>query len=238
MTTPALHPAAPVVKHFPLEVKAVDAESTATLGVFTGIASAVGVLDRHHEVIEKGAFDADLTENGATRVLLWQHDPGKPIGVIHLSTDQRGDLVAKGEINLETTQGREAYALLKQGAIGAMSIGFNIPDGGAAFDAKAGVLRILAVQTWETSLVTFPANPAAVVDSVKQAFGMPTRTLSTGEREQIASTITRLQAALDADQPREEKSLQAPNHDPVELAGVKELVALISRELSEGDPAA
>lgn len=148
------------------------AEGEAPSGKFEGIASAVGVLDRHNEIIATGAFDRTLEDKGPTFVLLWQHDPGKPIGVINLSTDARGDLIGEGELNLDTQLGKEAYSLLKQGAVGAMSIGFNIPDGAAAFDQKSGVMHILAVDLWEVSLVTFPANPAAEVTGVKTALDL------------------------------------------------------------------
>lgn len=221
-------------------------------GTFTGIASAVGVLDRHGEVIETGAFDQTLAAKGPTFVLLWQHNPSQPIGVIHLSTDARGDLVAKGEINLDTQLGREAHALLKQGAIGAMSIGFNIPEGGMKWDEDAKHLRILNVDLWETSLVTFPANPGALVDGVKDdadaldricsdaaaviARVKAGRVLSASNRGKLEAAVEACQAVLDADNPPSggEKSadvvIGAPL-DPVELGGMKALIAEMSTTL-------
>lgn len=223
-------------------------------GRFTGIASAVGVLDRHGEVIETGAFDQTLAEKGSEFVLLWQHNPSQPIGVINLSTDARGDLVAEGDINLDTQLGREAYALLKQGAIKAMSIGFNIPEGGMKWDEDAKHLRILAVDLWETSLVTFPANPGAVVDGVKAdedaldrihaaAHGIlerhkAGRVLSAANRSKLEAAVEACQAVLDADSPPDagEKSASdaiGPPQNGCELAGVKTLIAEMSKTLIE-----
>lgn len=258
MTTPATpHPAAPVVKNVALDnLKFVDAEDGSSIAEFTGIASAVGVLDRHNEIIEKGAFDATLKADGPTFVMLYQHDPGKPIGVIHLELDAKGNLVARGEINLDTELGRETHSLMRQGALKSMSIGFNIPEGGAVWDAKAGVLRILAVELWEVSVVTFPANPGATVDSVKHAFGIGPddakagRVLSKANRSKIESAIEALQATLDADTPPKageepdpdaskssELDGKAPTLDPVELAGVKTLIAEMRAKFSERESA-
>lgn len=215
-------------------------------GTFTGIASAVGVLDRHGEIIERGAFDTDLATNGGRRVLLWQHNPSQPIGVIDLSTDQRGDLVAKGTINLDTQLGREAYSLLKQGAINAMSIGFNIPEGGVKWDDESKVLRILSVTCWETSLVTFPANPGALVDGVKHdADQLDTilattdailarvkagRVLSAANRSKLEAAIAACQAVLDADTPPVTDSI-GPPPAPLEMGELKALITEMGADL-------
>lgn len=249
MTVTTAPPTAPVVKNLAfddLQLKAVEeTENGANVAKFTGIASAVGVLDRHHEVIEKGAFDQTLKTDGPTFVMLYQHDPSKPIGVIHLSVDGSGHLIAEGEINLDVPLGRDTHALMKQGALKSMSIGFNIPEGGAVFDAKAGVLRILAVELWEVSVVTFPANPGATIDSVKHAFNLGPDTEKAG-KVLSAKNAGLVQAAYDAlgalleaatpaageDDP-EAKLVQAPTIDPVELAGVKTLIAEMSAKFSE-----
>lgn len=245
MSIPVTHPAAPVVKSFALDrIKLDEVADGASTAEFTGIASAVGVLDRHNEVIEKGAFDVTLKADGPTFVMLYQHDPSKPIGVIHLSLDASGNLVAKGEINLETELGREVHSLMKQGALKSMSIGFNIPEGGAVWDAKAGILRILAVELWEVSVVTFPANPGATIDSVKHAFKLGPdaekagRVLSAANRSKLEAARDALTAVLEADQPSDNetdaaKDVKAPTLDPAELAGVKSFIAEVSAKYSE-----
>ena len=210
-TTPPAAPAS--LKHaaFALNVKADTIAEAGGVGHFTGIASAAGVLDMHGEVIEKGAYDATLAAKGGTVVLLWQHDVTKPIGVIHLSVDKKGDLVGVGDINLDTALGREAYSLLKQGAIGAMSIGFNIPTGGAHWDGDHGIMRITQIDLWETSLVTFPANPGATVDAVKAAVAAVVKAgkvLSAKNLSLVEDAINALTALRDA--AVVEKSADAP----------------------------
>lgn len=223
------------------ELKLANPDDGEPEGTFSGIASAVGVTDRHGEVIEKGAFDAGLAAKGTRYTLLWQHAPSQPIGVIDVSTDARGDLVAKGEINLETQLGREAHALLKQGAINAMSIGFNIPAGAMKWDEDAKVVRILAVDLWEVSLVTFPANPAALVDGVKQldqivAEAKAGRVLSAANKQKLEAARDALQAVLDAaglgGEDEGEKSIGPPSSDS-ELDGIKQLAARMRAEIAE-----
>ena len=66
---------------------------------------------------------------------------------------------------MKTQRGSEAYELMKMKAISGLSIGFIPQD--EQFDRKTGVTTLIKVDLWETSLVTFPANDAARVQSVK-----------------------------------------------------------------------
>lgn len=132
-------------------------------GVFTGYASIFGNVDSHGDAVMPGAFRKSLSERGNVVPLLWQHDQAEPVGVIELVEDSKGLRVVRGEINLETARGREAYALLKQGAIKGLSIGFQtIKDG---WSGKVRQLKELKLM--EVSLVTFPANELATVTAVK-----------------------------------------------------------------------
>ena len=80
-------------------------------------------------------------------------------------------LYVEGDI-ADTDEGRNAYALLKVGALSGMSIGYCVPDGCCELvKAPDGttVFQITSVDLWEVSLVTFPMNDAARVESVKYA---------------------------------------------------------------------
>lgn len=228
MSNPQQPNLAPRVKRVEVtNLKASDAEQ----GVFTGIASAVGVLDAHNEVIEAGAFDGnDLAK---TYPLLWQHDTRNPVGVVKFAVDARGDLIVeKGEINLDTQQGREAHSLMKQGAITKMSIGFNIPQGALKWDEEANIVRILSVDLWEVSLVTFAANPGADILDVKDAALAEAERLKAGKvlsaanRAKVADAITALQAVLDAADAEKEAG-DALGHHPAPT-GITDLDALKS----------
>ena len=69
--------------------------------------------------------------------------------------------------SLDVAQAREAYALVKAGAISGLSIGFVTKDD--EYDAKSDVRTVRAVDLWEVSLVTFPAAKSARVTRIKAA---------------------------------------------------------------------
>jgi HK97 family phage prohead protease len=144
-------------KEFKLDVKAIGDE-----GTFEGYAAVFGNIDLGGDVIDPGAFTKTLQENSRIPIL-WQHDPKEPIGVTLQAQEDGKGLLVKGQLNLETTKGREAYALLKQGALKGLSIGYD-----AVKEVWDGAVRRLKeIRLWEWSLVTFPMNPAAQVVAVK-----------------------------------------------------------------------
>lgn len=144
------------------EIKAIDDEK----GIFEGYASVFGERDAYGDVVVKGAFEKSLKENGMP-VLLLQH-LSTQVGGIYLEAEERENgLYVKGQLNLEVQMAREYYALLKQGAIKGLSIGFyTIED---EYDRDESIRYVKRVNLLEVSLVTFPANKLAQVESVKNA---------------------------------------------------------------------
>lgn len=99
--------------------------------------------------------------------LLWQHQWEEPIGVIEtLFEDARG-LFVRGKLLMDVARAREAHALLKAGVLRGMSIGYNVKR--AQRDPATGIRKLLEIELFEISLVTFPANDAAQVTVVKSA---------------------------------------------------------------------
>jgi phage head maturation protease len=98
--------------------------------------------------------------------MLWQHNPTMPIGVWRTMREDAKGLYVEGEL-ADTQLGREAYSLLKMGALSGLSIGFNVVD--EAFNRKTNTRELRAVNLWEVSPVTFPANGDARVAQVKFA---------------------------------------------------------------------
>ncbi len=74
--------------------------------------------------------------------------------------DARG-LFVRGRLMPEVAKAREVLALMRAGAIDGLSIGFRTVRGRT--DAKSGVRRLIEVDLWEISIVTFPMLPAARV---------------------------------------------------------------------------
>jgi len=98
--------------------------------------------------------------------LLWQHNSNEPVGVYTRAIEDDHGLFVEGQLALKTSRGAEAYELLKIKAISGMSIGYNVID--SVFDKKTGISVLEKLDLWEISLVTFPANELATVQSVKQ----------------------------------------------------------------------
>ena len=132
-------------------------------GIFEGYASVFGIVDQGMDVVERGAFRKTL---GARKIkMLWQHDMSQPIGVWdEVYEDERG-LFVRGRLLKEVEKGREAMALLRAGAIDSMSIGYRTIEATSEGDGR--VRKLLEVDLFEISLVTFPMLPDAKVTNVK-----------------------------------------------------------------------
>jgi hypothetical protein len=85
--------------------------------------------------------------------MLWQHDPGQPIGVWDEVREDRKGLFVRGRLLRDVARGREAAALLEAGAIDGLSIGYRTKR---AERDGAGGRRLHEIELWEVSLVTFP----------------------------------------------------------------------------------
>ena len=137
-------------------------------GTVEGYASLFGEIDAARDMVMRGAFADTLAKRGVARVpMLFQHDPAEPVGVwLELREDHRG-LYARGRLIPEVARARELLSLLRAGAIDGLSIGFNTVKGN--LDARTRVRRLVAVELWEISIVTFPLLAGARVRAVKQA---------------------------------------------------------------------
>lgn len=137
-------------------------------GVFEGYASLFRIPDLGKDVVEPGAFRESLSRRGPSGVkLLWQHDPAEPIGRwLSLTEDSRG-LFVRGRLSFAVTRAREIHALMLDGALDGLSIGFR-PEK-ARTEPRTGLRRLERVDLWEVSVVTFPMLPQARIAAVKRA---------------------------------------------------------------------
>lgn len=156
-----------MIKHsVPLETKLATGES----GLISGYASLFGgEQDDHGDVIGASCFAVSLAKHrqrGTAPSMLWAHDQSRPVGTWTEVREDSIGLAVTGRLVLESSAGREAYALLKAGAINGLSIGYietagtHLPGGGR---------RLEAVDLREISLVTIPAASDARITSVKAA---------------------------------------------------------------------
>lgn len=95
-------------------------------------------------------------------VLLWQHDPSKPVGrMTELRDDKDG---AHGVFRVADTElGREVLSLTRDGITRGLSVGF---EPGQTRN-KNGVREHVSARLRETSVVTFAAFPSAEILSVR-----------------------------------------------------------------------
>ena len=144
-------------------------------GLFEGYASLFGAEDHGRDIVMPGAFARSLARSPAADVrMLFQHDPAQPIGVWDAIREDGRGLHVRGRLTLGVTRAREILALLREGALDGLSIGFRTRK--AVRDARTGQRRLYELDLWEISLVTFPMLPGARVGAVKSAAGSPPRT--------------------------------------------------------------
>lgn len=149
----------------PIELKEAKAD-----GSFTGYAAVFNNIDLGRDVIMPGAFtNVKTTRDGQVRIAMY-HDLKKLAGKAKFEQDDHG-LRVEGQLTLDVSYVRDSYALMKEGVLDGLSVGFDIPYGGAVFEDRDGdyVRIIKEAVLWEFSLVPFGMNPEALIDSVKSA---------------------------------------------------------------------
>ncbi len=164
-------------QHLDFHFKADDIQEN---GTFKGYASVFDVEDSYGDIVLKGAFLESLNNHqkkSTMPALLWQHKRDEPIGRwTKMYEDEKG-LYCEGELFIDDdAMAKRAYVHLKKGSISGLSIGFMLKD--YEYDSEKGVWLLKEIDLKETSVVTFPANDEARVESVKSAFsegGIPTK---------------------------------------------------------------
>jgi hypothetical protein len=124
-----------------------------------GYVSRFDTPDRSGDVMRRRAFvgaPADVP-------LLWQHDPGRPIGrVLSLSEDPLGLKMVAG-VSPDCRDGVDALALIRSGAVTGLSFGYRVK---AATRRPGGGRDIARVELIECSVVTLPMHGDARVTGV------------------------------------------------------------------------
>ena len=179
-------------KELPFEITNLDM----TGRTIEGYAAIFGNVDLGNDVIHSGAFRKTLAERGNKVRFFWQHDRNEPLGKpIEMREDAKG-LFVKAIVS-DTARGRDALALLKDGAITGLSIGYDaIPGGTDVSKAEDGrvVRNLRELRLWEFSLVSLPMNEQAEVLALKAAPEQaPTIDLQAERKEAL---IASLRAAL------------------------------------------
>jgi hypothetical protein len=155
-------------------------------GIVSGVLNYFGNKDYAGDITMKGAFTKSLVEilkSGRDLVVLWQHKHDMPIGIWKNLRETSRGLEGDAHLNLDTVQGREAFALAKQGALSGFSIGYYVIE--ESYDPSAKANRLHEVSLLETSLVTFPCNDLSRTEGIKMKL-----------KDNVLPTVRELEATL------------------------------------------
>ena len=156
---------------FPFEIESKSQHDDEDDGMFkvAGYASTFGNTDLLNDVVQRGAFSKTIKgKSGKNIKVLWQHDISKPIGKINKAVEDEKGLFIRAVMPKDNSLVQDVMSLVKAGVVDTMSIGFTIPVDGADF-TNGGKRILKEINLHEVSLVTFPANPKAVVTDMKRA---------------------------------------------------------------------
>ena len=159
----------------PFEAKFLSGDGVAA-GVFSGYGSVFSNIDDGGDMVAPGAFKSSLARMkaaGRTIPMYMQHgaalggDP-RPVGKwLSVEEDEHGLKVQGQIVGLDTEIGRYNYALMKEGAMTGLSIGYRIKK--ADYGKKPGDPRrtLKEVDLGEISVVDQPMNAASRVTGIK-----------------------------------------------------------------------
>jgi len=138
-------------------------------GKFTGYGSIFGELDFGGDIVAAGAFADSLAETKKKNrkiPALWQHKSSEPIGVYDdISEDSQGLWVEGRLLVNEVQKAKEAHALMREGAVTGLSIGYGTKE--YSMNTDTWERTLIKVDLYEVSPVTFPMLDSARIDAVK-----------------------------------------------------------------------
>lgn len=123
--------------------------------------------DQFVEIIQPGVF-TDALQNADFVDFLYEHEPDKYLastreGTLQLSEDNIG-LKMSADIQ-PTSWGKDAFTLIKSGAIAGMSFGFIVLDDNWDLSGQMPVRTVTKLQLFEVSAVRFPAYPSSTIEA-------------------------------------------------------------------------
>lgn len=143
---------------------------------FSGYGAVFNNVDLGGDKVMPGAFAETLAQHkaaGTMPAMLLEHGakaggPVLPVGVWEGMSEDYHGLKVEGRL-ADTQLGREAYTLMKMGAMQGLSIGYRVTELGRPAMQDSARRVIKAARLGEVSIVASPMNTAAKVLSVKSA---------------------------------------------------------------------
>lgn len=167
-----------------IEVKFASDGVDEKTGEFSGYGAVFGNVDSHGDVIVPGAFKASLDAWGQRgrypSMKLMHGSNGNPFNGDDLPvgkwTEMREDargLYVKGQLSaLDTDRGRLIHALMRDGVLDGLSIGYRVKQSSKLSGAAKRQLEVIDLS--EVSIVDNPSNDLARTKEVKAAESVKT----------------------------------------------------------------
>ena len=187
------------------EVKEINEEE----GTFTGYGSAFRETpDSYGDIVDPGAFKKTIKEGKGRIVHLFNHNVMEPIGKPDELLEDETGLFVKGRLSLGVQRARETLALMKDGVINQMSIGYET----IKEQTIDGIRHLKEIKLFDVSPVVFAADNEAIILSVKndEDEEKAGRVLSAANISKVRAAFAALQSLLDAaiEEAEPEKSTQ------------------------------
>lgn len=145
---------------FDFEVKEVT-----PAGNFTGYGAVFGNVDQGGDIVAPGAFMEFLAKGRMPSMLFGHQSRELPVGTYQSVKEDSVGLWVDGNLAIDTQRGGDLHKLMKMKAITGMSIGYVTRDD--SWDRVTGIRTLKKLDLPEVSLVNFPMNDIARVQSVK-----------------------------------------------------------------------
>lgn len=143
-------------------IELVESKSEGDQGIIEAYVSMFGNVDLGGDKIVQGAFSESLMKKLPKGV--WMHEWETPIAKTLEAREDAKGLYIKGQFNLETQRGREAYSDIKFGIIDEFSIGYRVLD----YEYEEDGTRVLKkIKLYEWSPVLAGMNPDTELLTVK-----------------------------------------------------------------------
>ena len=203
---------------------AVEFKATGNDGAYEGHFSIFGNVDDGSDIAHPGMFQKTILERARRVKVFYAHDWNKLIGpppkVLH--EDSVG-LFAGGRLTLDSFWGREAWALMKDGALTEGSFGYETVKFDFENQPGINVRNLREVKLYEISPVPLGMNALTEIRAVKAAMMKTSgqsdeamlkayvekwnafilemkegRVLSTSSKEKVVNAISAMEGAMDA----------------------------------------
>lgn len=165
-------------------LRAATADDDGETSGFEGYVSTWMTVDSYATAFAPGAFRKSIRDKGADRIpVLWQHWPDVPIGYHRSLKEDKTGLYVNAVLIDDDAEGTTALKRLRGGVPFGLSFGFVTRKDRSATDddeldfsvapdwakklPREDIRVIETVQYWESSPVTFAANPMAQPSKIR-----------------------------------------------------------------------